>query len=129
MGYEIVALEDNHTWDITGLPPGKKVIGSKWIFRLKYKTDGTIERHKARLVVLGNRQEEGLDYKETFALVSKMTTVICFFKIAAVRKWEFYQMDVHNTFLHGDLEEEVYMKLPQGFACSDPSKVCSLRKS
>lgn len=129
MKMEIQALEDNCTWLLTDLPPNKKAIGTQWIYTIKYNSDGTIARYKARLVALGNRQEEGLDYDETFAPVIKMTTVRAFFKVAAARKWELHQMDVHNAFLHGDLDEEVYVRLPQGFSQSAPNKVCKLLKS
>lgn len=129
MKTEIVALEDNNTWTITTLPPNKRAIGCKWVFKIKFFSDGSIERHKARLVALGNRQEEGVDYKETFAPVVKMTTMRIVLEVAAAKDWELYQMDVHNAFLHGDLEEEVYMKLPPGFDSSDGTKVCKLNKS
>ncbi|GKD95619.1 retrovirus-related pol polyprotein from transposon TNT 1-94 [Tanacetum coccineum] len=94
------------------LPPGKEAIGSKWVFKIKYNSDGTIEHHKARLVILGNNQVEGIDYNEMFAPIAKMVMVRTFLDVAAARNWELYQMDVHNAYLHGDLEEEVYMKLP-----------------
>ncbi|KAG7578454.1 Retrotransposon gag domain [Arabidopsis thaliana x Arabidopsis arenosa] len=129
MSGEVNALEENETWDITNPPPGKKAIGSHWIFTIKYKSNGEIERYKARLVAMGNRQVEGLDFDETFAHVVKMTTIREFLKIAAVKRWEVHQMDVHNAFLHGDLEEEVYMRLPLGFVSQDKSKVCRLKKS
>ncbi|CAH9140336.1 unnamed protein product [Cuscuta epithymum] len=129
MQSEIKALEDNHTWDMQPLPPGKKALGSKWVYKIKYHSDGTVERLKARLVVFGNHQEEGIDYTETFAPVAKMVTVRVFLAVAAARNWELHQMDVHNAFLHGDLEEEVYMKLPPGFRTSQPGLVCRLRKS
>ena len=129
MKSEVTALEDNHTWDVTTLPPGKKAITCRWLYSNKYKADGTIERPKARLVAHENRQKEGRDYKDTFAPVAKMNTVRFLLKIAAAKRWEVHQMDVHNAFLHGDLEEEIYMHLPPGFKTDDPTKVCRLRKS
>ena len=126
---EIQALEKNETWTMEDLPPGKKALGCQWVYRIKYKSDGSIERLKSRLVVFGNHQKEGIDYTETFAPVAKMVTIRAFLAIAASKNWELHQMDVHNAFLHGDLHEEVYMKLPPGFESSHPNKVCRLRKS
>jgi len=126
---EIVSLENLGTWTVEDLPPGKKALGCKWVFRLKYKSDGTLERHKARLVVLGNKQTEGIDYSETFAPVAKMVTVRAFLQQVASLDWEVHQMDVHNAFLHGDLDEEVYIKFPPGFGSDDNRKVCRLRKA
>ncbi|XP_074298861.1 uncharacterized protein LOC141629822 [Silene latifolia] len=129
MKEEIDALESNDTWELTDLPPNKKALGCRWVYRIKYKSDGSIERLKARLVVFGNHQVEGLDYDETFAPVVKMVTIRTFLAVAAVKKWELHQMDVHNAFLHGDLNEEVYMKLPPGFSRGHDGKVCRLKKS
>ena len=114
MNLELQALENNHTWVITPLPPGKKAIGCKWIYRTKYKSDGSLDKYKARLVAQGYSQQFGIDYDETFAPVAKMTTVRALLAVAAVKKWYVHQMDVSNAFLHGDLQEEVYMMLPQG---------------
>ncbi|KAG7537940.1 Reverse transcriptase RNA-dependent DNA polymerase [Arabidopsis suecica] len=129
VGNEIDSLELNKTWTLEDLPEGKKAIGCQWVFKIKHRSDGSIERYKARLVVLGNRQIEGVDNGETFAPVVKMTTVRSFLAVVAARNWEVHQMDVHNAFLHGDLEEEVYMKLPPGFTKQSDGKVCRLRKS
>ncbi|CAH9119111.1 unnamed protein product [Cuscuta epithymum] len=129
MRAEIRALEENHTWTMQPLPSGKRALGCRWVYKIKYHADGSIERLKARLVIFGNRQVEGLDYNETFAPVAKMVTVRAFLAVAASKNWELHQMDVHNAFLHGDLDEEVYMQVPQGYAASDPSLVCRLHKS
>lgn len=129
MQEEIRALENNGTWTLEPLPTGKRALGSQWVYRTKFLSNGDVERLKSRLVVLGNHQQAGIDYTETFAPVAKMTTVRTFLAIAASKNWELHQMDVHNAFLHGDLDEEVYMKLPPGFESSDPNLVCRLRKS
>lgn len=126
---EIVAQEESGTWDIASRPPGKKAIPCMWIYRNKYNIDGTIRRHKSRLVACGNSQKEGDDFKETFAPVVKMNTVCFLLRLATIKGWEVHQMDVYNAFLHGDLEEEVYMRLPPWFTHSDPSKFCRLNKS
>lgn len=129
MADEFLALEQNCTWQLTHLPPGKKAIGCKWVYKIKYRADGTIERYKARLVAKGYNQTEGLDYHETFAPVAKLVTVRCLLAIASAHSWPLHQLDVQNAFLHGDLEEEVYMSLPQGFRRQGETKVCRLLKS
>ena len=78
MEAELQALEENHNWDIVPCPPNVKPIGSKWVYTVKLKSSGSLDRYKARLVALGNKQEYSLDYEETFAPVAKMTTVSIF---------------------------------------------------
>jgi hypothetical protein len=129
MQAEITALETNNTWIVTTLPPNKHPIGCKWVYKVKHKSDGSIERYKARLVAKGYTQCEGLDYHETFSPVAKMTTVRVFLALAAAKGWLLHQLDVNNAFLHGDLDEEVYMTMPPGFAVNGESKVCKLTKS
>lgn len=129
MQKEIRALEENWTWSMETLPSGKHALGSRWVYKVKYNSDGSIERLKARLVVFDNHQVAGIDYTDTFAPVAKMVTVRAFLAVAAAKNWELHQMDVHNAFLHGELSEEAYMKLPHGFQSADPNKVCRLRKS
>ncbi|XP_075092269.1 putative mitochondrial protein AtMg00820 [Nicotiana tabacum] len=115
MKQEIKALEDNRTWEIVDLPKGKNTIGSKWVYKIKYKANGDLERFKARLVAKGYNQKEGLDYHETFSPVSTMVTVRSVISVAASKGWNMYQMDVYNAFLQGDLYEEVYMEIHHGF--------------
>lgn len=103
MSIEIDALVLNKTLGLETLPEGKKAIGSKWVYKLKYNADGTIERYKARIVCLDNNQIEIEDFDETFALVVKMYTSQALLKVVVAKEWEVHQMDVHNTFLHGDL--------------------------
>ena len=111
------------------MPSGKKAIGSKWVYKIKYNFDGSIERCKTRLVILGNKQVEGIDYNETFAQTAKIVIVRTFLAVATTKGWEQHQVDVHSAFLHDELDEEVYMQMPSGFASPTPGKVCRLRKS
>jgi len=129
MSKEIPALKVNNTWKLTNLPLGKKALRCKWIYKIKYNYDGTVERFKARMVILGNHQVEVLDYNETFSLVAKMVTIRTTLTVAVARDWELHQMDVHNAFLHGDLDDDVYIKLHPGFQVSQPNLVCKLQKS
>ena len=125
---EISALEANNTWSLTPLPSHKRTIGCKWVYKVKYKSDGFVERYKAKLVAKGFIQKEGLDYFETFSPVAKLVSIKCLFVVAAVQGWYLCQLDVNNAFLRGDLKEEVYMDLPPGFH-SKGGLVCKLTKS
>lgn len=129
MESELTALMENHTWDIVPVPPRRKPIGCKWVYKIKFKADGSIERYKTQLVAKGFTQKEGFDYHENFSPVAKEVTVRSFLSIATIRNWSLHQMDVHNVFLHGDLDEEIYMDIPQGIRRQGENKVCRLRKS
>ena len=128
MSEELQALDKAQTWELVTLPPGKTAVGCKWVFKIKTKSDGSIDRYKARLVAKGFNQEYGIDYEETFAPVARLTSVRSLLAVAAVRKWDLFQMDVKNAFLNGDLSEEVYMKPPPGFPHST-DQVCKLRRA
>ncbi|GJU05270.1 retrovirus-related pol polyprotein from transposon TNT 1-94 [Tanacetum coccineum] len=123
---ELEALEQNKTWTIEKLPPNKKALGCKWVYKIKYKSDGTTERFKARLVILGNHQVTGFDYSETFMPITKIVSVQVFLAIATTKQWELHQMEVHNALLHGDLKE-VFMKLPPSLHKGQPWEACKLR--
>ena len=124
---ELQALEKTHTWDIVDRQPNKSVIDCKWVYKIKTRSDGSVERYKARLVARGFTQEYGIDYEETFAPVARLTSVRALLAVAATKAWPTYQMDVKNAFLNGDLIEEVYMKPPPG-SFIPSHKVCCLRQ-
>lgn len=105
MAEQKTALEDNATWSITDLFPWNKAIGCKWNYKIKHNAEGTIERFKAWFVALGNQKEESLDYNKIFSPDSKLKTIQTFLLLAGGRNWELHQMEVHNTFLHGKLDE------------------------
>lgn len=112
------------------MPPGKRTVGCKWIFTVKHKADGSVERFKARLVAKGFTQAYGIDYWETFAPVAKLNTARVPLSLASNLDWPLYQLDVKNAFLNGDLEEEVYMDIPHGIESpATTNKVCRLKKS
>ena len=114
MNAEIATLERNHTWSLVPLPHGHKAIGCRWVYKIKYNYDGFVERYKARLVEKGYTQVEGIDYKEIFSPTAKLTTLRCLLTIVATQEWFTHQLNVQNVFLHGNLDEEVYMSLPPG---------------
>ena len=126
---EYKSLIDNHTWDLVPPPGDKNVVGSKWVFKVKRKADGTVQKFKGRLVAQGYTQSPGTDYDEVFAPVVRYASIRSLLAVANICNWEINQMDVKTAFLQGNLNEEIYMKQPDGFI--DPEKpdyVCKLNK-
>ena len=119
MAEEMSAIERNETWELADLPKDKNVIGLKWVYRTKYNADGSVQNHKARLVAKGYSQQHGIDYKETFSPATRFETVRNFLALATQLQWPVYQFDVKSAFLNGELEEEVYVSQPEGFARVD----------
>nr|CAN64686.1 hypothetical protein VITISV_013732 [Vitis vinifera] len=127
---EMSSMKCNDVWDLVKLPNGVKTIGCKWVFKTKKDSLGNIERYKARLVAKGFTQKEGIDYTETFSPVSKKDSLRIILALVAHFDLELQQMDMKTAFLNGELEEEVYMKQPEGFSSSDGEQlVCKLKKS
>ena len=115
MDSEIKALKNNNTWEEVTLPKGKKTVKCKWVYKIKLKSDGSLERFKARLVAKGYTQKHGVDFEETFSPVIKMPTLRCVLSLASHNNLPVYQLDINNAFLHGDLVEEIYMEMPKEY--------------
>lgn len=127
---EFQALQKNKTWHLVPPRAGLNIIDCMWIFKLKRKADGSIDRYKARLVAKGFKQQYGVDYDDTFSSVVKPTTIRILLSLVVSRGWSLRQIDIQNAFLHGHLQEDVYIKQPPGFVDSDyPHHICKLDKS
>jgi len=127
---EFDALIKNKTWHLVPPRAGLNIIDSHWVFKLKYNPDGSIARYKARLVGNGSKQQYGIDYDATFSPVVKPTTIRLLLSLAVSRNWSLRQIDIQNAFLHGVLDEDVYMRQPPGFKDSaHPNFLCKLDKS
>jgi histone deacetylase 1/2 len=130
MNEEFNALMQNKTWRLVPQRQGTNIVDCRWIYKIKRKADGTIDRYKARLVAKGFKQRYGIDYEETFSSVVKIATVRLVLALAVSRGWSLRQLDVKNAFLHGVLEEEVYMRQPPGYEDKQrPHYVCKLDKA
>lgn len=130
MNEELAALAKNQTWTLVPYTPELNVVDSKWVFRVKQHSDGTVQRYKARLVAKGFQQTPGLDYFETFSPVVKASTIRVILTLAITYGWDIQQVDINNAFLNGELHEEVYMTQPPGFKDPNrPNHVCKLQKA
>ena len=106
---EYQVVQDNNTWQLVDCPQHVKLIGCKWVYRIKYKQNGDIDKYKARLVAKGFAQQEGIDYEENFSPTAKWNTIRLTLALATQQGWKVHQMDVKSAFLNGDLQEELYM--------------------
>jgi len=123
---ELDALHSNNTWSVVPIPAGRKIVGSKWIFKLKHDADGVVNRHKARLVAQGFTQQPGLDFDEIFAPVVRYDSLRILIALTAHFRWRPQQLDIKAAFLYGVLQEEIYMQLPEG--SSEEGKCAKLNK-
>jgi histone deacetylase 1/2 len=129
MNEEMASLHSNGTWTLEPLPPGVKPLPPKWVFKIKRDSNGNIERHKARLVVKGFLQVEGIDFSEVYAPVSKHSTLRALLSVTAIHGLQLRQLDVKTAFLNGDLQEDIYMVQPPGYEEGGPEIVCKLHSS
>jgi hypothetical protein len=127
---EMKSMSSNDVWDLVEIPKGAKIVGCKWVYKIKCDSRGNIEKYKARLMAKGYTQIEGVDYNETFSLVSCKDSFRIIMALVAHFDLELQQMDVKTAFLNGDLEEDVYMKQPKGFVVNGKEHMgCRLKKS
>lgn len=130
MEEELKSIERNGTWKLVELPPNKKSIAVKWVYKVKLNPDGGVNKYKARLVAKGLLQKPGIDFGEVFAPVARVETVTMVIAFASWHDWSMYHMDVKSTFLNGPLDEEVFVDQPEGFAVKgQESKVYRLNKA
>jgi histone deacetylase 1/2 len=124
------ALMKNGTWHLVPAQKGKNVVSCKWVYKVKKKVDGSIDCYKARLVAKGFKQRYGIDYEDTFSPVVKAATIRLILSIVVSRGWSLRQLNVQNAFLHGILDEEVYMYQPPGYEVKGKKNfVCKLDKA
>jgi histone deacetylase 1/2 len=115
MDLEYNALMKNNTWHLVPPKKGTNIIDCKWVHKIKYRADGSLDKYKSRLIAKGYKQRYGIDYEDTFSPVVKMSTIRIILSIVVSRGWNLRQLDVQNAFLHGILKEEVYMRQPPGY--------------
>ena len=123
-------IEKNNTWELVDRPTHKKTIGVKWVYRTKLNPDGSVNKHKARLVVKGYAQMFDVDFSETFTPIARLDTIRMLLALAAEKGWKIYQLDVKSAFLNGYLEEEIFVEQLEGFVVKGKEdKVYQLKKA
>lgn len=128
MDEEMEALSKNQVWELVNAPKNQEVVDNKWTFKLKRDADGNLLRHKARLVARGFSQRKGIDYTETFSPVVRFDSIRAMLAVAADEGMHLQQFDVKTAFLYGDIEENIFMKQPQGYD-DETGRVCKLKRS
>lgn len=128
MDEEFKALTQNEVWEMTDVPKGQTIIDCKWTYKLKRDANGNVQRYKARLVARGFRQKEGIDYHETYSPIVRFDSIRTILAIAACRRMDIQKFDVKTAFLYGKIEEEIYMKQPEGYE-DGTDRVCKLKRS
>ena len=130
MDDEINSIEKNDTWEMCNLPKGHKTIGVKWVFKRKLNKISEVDKYKARLVVKVYKQQYEVDYTEVFSLVARHGTIRLVVALAAQNSWPIFQLDVKSVFLHGYLEEQVFIEQPLGYIkVGNENKVYKLKKA
>ncbi|GKA21706.1 retrovirus-related pol polyprotein from transposon TNT 1-94 [Tanacetum coccineum] len=130
MNEEIGSLKKKHTWELVDQPPGQKLISCKWLYKIKQGIEGVQKpRYKARLVARRFTRRAGIDYNEVFSPVVRHTSIRVILSLTTCEDYELEQLDVKTAFLHGNLEETIYMRQPPSFKEGTVNKVCLLKKS
>ena len=112
---EYDSIMKNQIWEVVPRPKGKKVVGSRWIYKEKHAADESVEKYKARFMAKGFSQKEDIDYEETFTPISRYSFILTIISLAAEMGWRVHQMDVKTAFLNGVIKEDVYIEQPEGF--------------
>lgn len=127
---EIDAFRETRTWDLVPRPADTNIVSCMWLHKHKLNADGSFKRYRLRLVANGKSQQEGVDYNETFSPVVKPATIRTVLDVSLAKSWPIHQLDVKNAFLHGELDETIYMHQPPGYVDKQfPHHVCRLRKA
>jgi len=127
MDEEMDSLISRGTLELVSVPT-YVIVGFRWVFTLKYRPDGSVDRYKARLVAKGYTNTYGIDYFETFSPVARMNSIRIMFSVIVNFSWSLFQLDIKNVFLYEDLQKEVYMEQPLGYVAQRENKIFRLKK-